>query len=58
MQQPTAMTMGGITSVLKRKAVKTSYNEEYTTEEKFLKRSGNISIKYQEHALSITIGLT
>ena len=52
------MTMGGITSVLKRKAVKTSYNEEYTTEEKFLKRSGNISIKYQEHALSITIGLT
>ena len=45
------MTMGGITSVLKRKVVMTSYNQEYTTEEKFLKRGGNISIKYQEHAL-------
>ena len=58
MQQPTAMTMGGITSVLKRKVVKTSYNQEYTTEEKFLKRGGNISIEYQEPALSITIGRT
>lgn len=52
------MTMGGITSVLKRKVVKTSYNQEYTTEEKFLKRGGNISIEYQEPALSITIGRT
>lgn len=36
------MTMGGITSVLKRKVVKTSYNQEYTTEEKFVQPGGSL----------------
>ena len=36
------MKMGGITSVLKRKVVKTSYNQEYTTKEEFVQPGGNL----------------